>query len=677
MPVVASSEAGGAGPGVVFFTRLKQRAANLADNARAAAQAAKFARQNKDAVVTEVGDASSLTSIPLHQQGDAALSSPEAFKLRSKLRRNMSVLASLNKWWEAALSSARVSRPEATDLSRDDYVKVYRAISVELLEEDFDEAEAEAEALEEWAKDSGNASSMEQKQFFDAIFEICDMYCMTLEASEYASFSNELLTSVVDAGIIGERSESRARNARLTWDDALDVGGAKSRKKKGRSTARRAGGKGQGLKLGEQKSSDGAASSTAKVGPGNAASATAAKNGKGSARLASGATRATAFAVSLKVDSVAQPAKPMIKPESRASPSPPRRPSPLPESPDSSSRRPNAPPESSDSSSPPSPRPNDHVRAGVRPWLVSSSGSNGWDAMAADTSGSASPPRPLPDDRGRPWLVSSSGKYGWDAMAPDTSGASGDGAHHRRDANKWHPVGAIPTRRGSLDTDDSFSSSGSPGGWSVGGSPLGARAHRSHGDSSGHCAPAAVWPCDRARSMSSPSLAKSGGRVSTLLQATSKRGSQPPTPPSTPARLSTPDAIAYKRNFITFSQQHSLRALGGLNGVVDHPTANSIHPSVTDQRLKLMSAGVVLGSALQSRSASTPSFRPSLMNTSADVHKMKSPSFTVPPLRIPVDSEPRPRIAQSQNRRGFASQSRVDPIIQLRPIRGLPLHVDT
>ena len=220
---------------------LKRQAAHIADHARALAQTAAF-NESEVAAVTEVTHEKELKELKLHEQGDKSMSTPEAFKLRQRLRRHHLVMAQLNNWWGAAKITVQLVRPSALDLTYDDYEWIYRAISKEILdEEDFDEVEAKAEALEEWQKDSDlhedGSRTMPRATFMDSMFQIADLYALTLDANDYANFLGELLGEVVDpkTGGIGTR---------IGLSRVSEPHAPKARKKAS---------KGQGLVPGEQK----------------------------------------------------------------------------------------------------------------------------------------------------------------------------------------------------------------------------------------------------------------------------------------------------------------------------------------------------------------------------------------------------------------------------------------
>ena len=134
-------------------------------------------------------------TVAYHLQGNESLSTEEGFKERQKLRRHPRVLDELSRWWKAALAGARQRRPDAITLSKDDYVGIYRLLYRDLLgEEDYDPHEAEAEAAEEWRRDSSDGLTMERACFLDAMFELIDLYSLEISPHAYASSMPSTLT---------------------------------------------------------------------------------------------------------------------------------------------------------------------------------------------------------------------------------------------------------------------------------------------------------------------------------------------------------------------------------------------------------------------------------------------------------------------------------------------------
>ena len=122
-------------------------------------------------VVTEVKHGSSI-DVAYHLQGDAALNTVDAFAKRQQVRKHPHVSAELERWWNAALGLARVRNPSTAALCFEDYLHIYHLLFIELLGDDYDEALACESAAEDWASDCGGSETMDEKHFYDAIFEV-------------------------------------------------------------------------------------------------------------------------------------------------------------------------------------------------------------------------------------------------------------------------------------------------------------------------------------------------------------------------------------------------------------------------------------------------------------------------------------------------------------------------
>ena len=156
-----------------------KKAARWHDNARARTKHAALAKAK---AVTEVKDAAEKEALAYQLQGDATLSTKDAFRQRQKLRRNPKVLAELDKWWLAVVNTAKQRGRTEVGLRLEDWTNIYRLLYYELLGADeYDEADADSEAMSEWAEDSTDGHHMERPQFLDAIFEVCDLYTSTIE----------------------------------------------------------------------------------------------------------------------------------------------------------------------------------------------------------------------------------------------------------------------------------------------------------------------------------------------------------------------------------------------------------------------------------------------------------------------------------------------------------------
>ena len=63
--------------------------------------------------------------------------------------------------------------------------------------EDYDVAEARAAVHDDWYTDSAGVGYLTRESFCEAIFELADVWTLTTEKSEYASFLSELHSKVL------------------------------------------------------------------------------------------------------------------------------------------------------------------------------------------------------------------------------------------------------------------------------------------------------------------------------------------------------------------------------------------------------------------------------------------------------------------------------------------------
>ena len=150
---------------------MRQRSITWLDRARAKIRQ-RQSQKVAGAATLFVEDESALANISWQQQGNADLNTVEAWEQRLKLRRNPIVQQSLDAWWEMAIQSARRQRPAANALEWEDYLNFYQFLYLDLLEDDYDEAEAEEAAWEDWETDSPDGETLDKRHFVDSIFEV-------------------------------------------------------------------------------------------------------------------------------------------------------------------------------------------------------------------------------------------------------------------------------------------------------------------------------------------------------------------------------------------------------------------------------------------------------------------------------------------------------------------------
>ena len=80
-------------------------------------------------------------------------------------------------------------------ISEQEYTRVIVLIC-KVIQPDFDLARAKETATGDWREDAGGASKMTYVQFYNAFFQLADLWCPNIDASEYAHFLHALLQRV-------------------------------------------------------------------------------------------------------------------------------------------------------------------------------------------------------------------------------------------------------------------------------------------------------------------------------------------------------------------------------------------------------------------------------------------------------------------------------------------------
>ena len=147
-------------------------------------------------------------------EGDELLNSAAAFELRALVRKDPQVASTLCLWWRVALASSRRRRADAESLMFEDYRLIYIALFRQIVgEADYEEADAEESAFEEFASDTGSAEVMDEGQFSAAMFELADLHVPSLCAADYAAFLSHLLDEIIAAGALTDGDLRLAESA--------------------------------------------------------------------------------------------------------------------------------------------------------------------------------------------------------------------------------------------------------------------------------------------------------------------------------------------------------------------------------------------------------------------------------------------------------------------------------
>ena len=156
----------------LFLLRKQGTLNRWGDRAKAEVRHRHLQRESSTAVLT-VESVAAAKKLAFHLQGNVDLSTRVAFAERQRNRRHPDVLKQLDRWWTAALRTAEENgraMPSVSAIRKEDYLHVYRLLYVELVgSEEYDEAECDAEATDDWQRDSLDGETMERAQFLDSV----------------------------------------------------------------------------------------------------------------------------------------------------------------------------------------------------------------------------------------------------------------------------------------------------------------------------------------------------------------------------------------------------------------------------------------------------------------------------------------------------------------------------
>ena len=137
-------------------------------------------------------------AVEFWKQGDLALNTEDAIMLRMKLRHHPKIISALLVWWETALRSAGSHDPEGRgELTRPEHemlmIRLHRSM---IPGWDRNSVESRIEIAEEWISDSKGRETLCRDDYFDALFELADMWTSLISADEYYSFLWKLLERI-------------------------------------------------------------------------------------------------------------------------------------------------------------------------------------------------------------------------------------------------------------------------------------------------------------------------------------------------------------------------------------------------------------------------------------------------------------------------------------------------
>jgi hypothetical protein len=144
-------------------------------------------------LVIAVSDDKRSEDIPLWQQGDLDLYTPEVLVKRHALRVDPGIIAETTKAWDICeVASCRDINGHLLQLG---FVRLLSCFHAALMGTDDPVASNKA-AADEFLKDTGGAVCMTFKQFHRSMFEVADLWCETIELEEYVTFLRTLLDNI-------------------------------------------------------------------------------------------------------------------------------------------------------------------------------------------------------------------------------------------------------------------------------------------------------------------------------------------------------------------------------------------------------------------------------------------------------------------------------------------------
>jgi hypothetical protein len=136
-------------------------------------------------VIVTNDDENHSEDIPLWQQGDLDLYTPDVLIKRHALRVDPGIVAETTKAWD--ISEVASCRDVKGHLLQRGFVQLLACFHAILMGTD-DIQSSEKAAAEEWTKDTGGMDYMTYKQFHRSLFEVADLWCETIELQEYVDF---------------------------------------------------------------------------------------------------------------------------------------------------------------------------------------------------------------------------------------------------------------------------------------------------------------------------------------------------------------------------------------------------------------------------------------------------------------------------------------------------------
>ncbi|KAL9654432.1 hypothetical protein ABK040_010455 [Willaertia magna] len=143
-------------------------------------------------IVTVVNTLEDIQKIEKHKQGNFNLYTDENLSKREELRKTPMVKRSIDKLWKSVLKSNGL-------LLKETYIEIVLIIYDLLMVPNNSLEEAKAMAEDEWRADAGgDVKTMNHSKFFDAFFELADIWTEFIDPNEYSLFLNCMNKRVSD-----------------------------------------------------------------------------------------------------------------------------------------------------------------------------------------------------------------------------------------------------------------------------------------------------------------------------------------------------------------------------------------------------------------------------------------------------------------------------------------------
>lgn len=149
----------------------------------------------KGNVVLQVEEEHELDAIPMWQQGDESLGTVEKLRQRKALRKAPKVVEVIGAFWDVSLRTPghTIKLPDSIEtlVTREAYFAIMMRAYKVLLDE-WDPVDAEDSIEADWENDSQGATAIPYVAFFDALFEVADLWVPAIDEKYRDRDSNSI-----------------------------------------------------------------------------------------------------------------------------------------------------------------------------------------------------------------------------------------------------------------------------------------------------------------------------------------------------------------------------------------------------------------------------------------------------------------------------------------------------